>query len=175
MGFVVSIIGLAIQAYGENRKRKAQKQQQALMEEQRQEELKIQKQEAKTRKIAENRARRERVRQYLVQRGELQNQAANFQVGTSSGAAGGQAALGSQLAGQLGAANQQQAGAAAIAASNERISNLQGGINSAAGKEAQYGQVASIGNTIFSATGGFGESGAIWDGFGSKSEDTGEG
>lgn len=163
MGIAVSLISLGLQAKSYVDQRKEQKKQAQIMEatnRERQEQAKL---EQKQIEVKNARERRQRIREFLIARGEQENQAAVGGVSASSGAVGGMAGLGSQLGSQLGFQSFQTSGASAVSASNARIAGLTTDYAQSQGREATAGMMGQVGNTIFNATGGFSENGKIWD------------
>jgi hypothetical protein len=163
MGVALAVFSLVSSVYSANEQRKEKKKQSALVEKQAKEQREIAKVQKKRQEVANNRAVKQRIREYLSNRGELENQAANFGVSDSSGAAGGIGSLQSQVAGQVGFASGEQQASSKIFGHQDNISQQGIQIAQSQAREGKYAAIGQASSSIFAATGGFGPGASIWD------------
>lgn len=162
MGVAFAVISLVASLYSANEQRKERKKQAELMAERAKEEKKLADLDKKRKEVANLRAMKQRIREYRLASGELENQGANFGAYLSSGVAGGVASLGSNLASQLGKFSGDMDAADKGYAINSNISDLNVATARSKAREATYAAYESASNSIFAASGGFGADASIW-------------
>jgi len=163
MGAALAVISLVSSLYSMDKQRKEQKKQSQLAEQTANENRKLADLDKKRKEVANLRAMKQRVREYTLARGELENQGANFNAFLSSGVSGGVGALGSQVASQIGTYSGDMDAADKGLAINNNIAGLNIASARSKAREATYAAAEGASSTIFGLTGGFGADGKIWD------------
>lgn len=163
MGVALAVLSLVSSLYSANEQRKEKKKQAQLMDQRAKEERKLAALDKKRKEVANVRAMKQRIREYNLARGELENQGANFNAFQSSGVAGGIASLRTNVASQLGKFSGDIDAADKGLTINNNISDLNVATARSQAREATYATYQAASDSIFSGTGGFNEGASIWD------------
>lgn len=152
---IVTVVGMVVAAYSAQQQQSAQKKAMA-QQQQAADEQKKAREEQKAAQDAQAAAeRRAQIREERVKRARVVQASQNTGVGDSSGEIGGVGSSATQLGSNLGFNIGQREAASNISDYNQNAADFLSSAQSSMNSAANWGQVGSLGTSIFQAGGGF--------------------